>query len=124
MKKKTVAIGALLLAMNSFSQTDTLVESVSGKDRFKFNYKTNELIKVIEPKEYKNYKFNIKKNELLYLDLLDDLIKDNLYVKERDIDVYLRNGEHEHLHIESVDITLEFNGVKVKEVIVYKPKKK
>ena len=45
MKKKTLAIGALLLAMNSFSQTDTLAYSVSGKEKYKFDYNTSEIVK-------------------------------------------------------------------------------
>ena len=51
MKKKTVTIGALLLAMNSFSQTDTLASSVNGKRMLEFNYYTSEVENIIEPKE-------------------------------------------------------------------------
>ena len=40
MKKTTITIGALLLAINSFSQTDTLTYSINGKEKYKFDYST------------------------------------------------------------------------------------
>ena len=124
MNKKTVAIGALLLAMNSFAQTDTLMESISGKYRFEFDYKTNKLIETIEYDEYKDLIFKVKKNEVLYLDLFDEVKGNDSYERVRDMDVYYRNGEHEHCWTESEDITLKFNGAEIKKVIIYKPKKK
>ena len=124
MKKKTIAIGALLLAMNSFAQTDTLVKGVSGKWRFEFDYKTNKMIKDIEYDEYEDFTFKVNKNEFLYLDLMDDVEGDDSYERGRDMDVHFRNGEHEHYWTKSVDVTLKFNGNEVKKVIIYKPKRK
>ena len=43
MKKKTITIGALLLAMNCFSQTDTLAYRIVGKEKYEFDYYNKEL---------------------------------------------------------------------------------
>ena len=73
MKKKTITIGALLLAMNSFSQIDTLANSINGKNKYEFNYYTNEIKNVVKPKKYQDFIFTIKKNNYLYVDLFDDM---------------------------------------------------
>jgi len=65
MKKKTITIGALLLAMTSFSQTDTLAYSVSGKNKYEFDYYTSEVKKINNPEKYQDFKFRVKKNEFL-----------------------------------------------------------
>ena len=124
MKKRTITIGALLLAMNSFSQTDTLAYSISGKEKFKFDYYTSEVKNVNSPEKYQDFEFKVKKNEFLFLDLFDDLEQDTLYLLYRDITVYYRDGEIEKLYFSSNDNTLSIYGNLVKKVIVHKPELK
>ena len=124
MKKKTFMIGTLLLAMNCFSQTDTLAESVSGKEKIIFNYQKGKITRVISPYKYVNYIFKIKKDEFLYLDLFDGVAKDTLYFMERKITVYFRNGETDSFTANSESNTFQFKGDEVKKIIVYKPKEK
>ena len=124
MKKKTITIGALLLAMNSFSQTDTLAYSVSGKEKYKFDYYSSEIIKTTKPKNYQDFKFKVKKNEILVLDLFDEVGRDTLYLLYRDVTVYYRNGYIEKLYFSSDDNTLTINGDLIKKVTVHKPELK
>ena len=124
MKKKTITIGALLLAMKCFSQTDTLAYSVNGKNMYEFDYCTSKIKCKIKPKKYQDFKFKLKKNEFLYLDLFDDVRRDTLYLLYRDITVYYRDGEVEKLYFSSNDNTLSIYGSLVKKVIVHKPKLK
>ena len=124
MKKKTITIGALLLAMNSFRQTDTLAFSVSGKEKYEFDYYSSEVVKTTKPENYQDFKFKLKKDEILYLDLFDDLERDTLYLMYRDVTVYYRDGYVEKLYFNSSDNTLTINGNLIKKVIVHKPKLK
>ena len=124
MKKKTVTIGALLLAMNSFSQTDTLAYSISGKEKFKFNYYTSEVKKVNSPEKYQDFTFKLKKNEFIFLDLFDEVKRDTLYLLYRDVTAYYRDGNVEKLYFNSKDNTLQIDGSLVKKVIVHKPELK
>ena len=124
MKKKTTTIGALLLAMTSFGQTDTLAFSVSGKDKFEFDYYSSEVVKTTKPENYQDFKFKLKKDEFLYLDLFDDLESDTLYLMYRDVTIYYRDGYVEKLYFNSSDNTLTIDGNLIKKVIVHKPKLK
>ena len=124
MKKRTITIGALLLAMNCFSQTDTLAYSVSGKGKYEFDYYSSEIKDITKPENYQDFKFKLKKNEFLYLDLLDDIERDTLYLLYRDVTVYYRNGGVAKLYLNSGDETLEIDGNFVKKVIVHKPELK
>ena len=124
MKKKTITIGTLLLAMNSFSQTDTLASSVCGKNKYEFDYYTSEVINVTKPKKYQDFTIKLKKNEFLFLDLFDDVKRDTLYLLYRDITVYYRNGYVEKLYFSSNDNTLSVNGSLVKKVVIHKPELK
>ena len=124
MKKKTITIGALLLAMNSFSQTDTLAYSVNGKRMLEFDYYTSEVENIIKPKEYQDFTIKLKKNEFLFLDLFDEVKRDTLYLLYRDITVYYRNGGVAKLYLNSGDETLQVDGTLVKKVIVHKPELK
>mgnify|MGYP005818860433 CR=1 FL=1 len=124
MKKKTITIGALLLTMNCFSQTDTLAYSVSGKHKYEFDYHISKLKEVTTPKNYEDFKFKLKENEYLYLDLLDDIERDTLYLLYRTVTVYYRDGYVEDLYFNSGDETLEIDGNFVKKVVVHKPKLK
>ena len=124
MKKKTVTIGALLLAMNCFSQTDTLACSVSGMGRYEFDYYNSEIKDITKPENYQDFKFKLKKNEFLYLDLLDDIERDTLYLLYRDVTVYYRDSYVEKLYVNSNDNTLSVDCSLVKKVIVHKPELK
>ena len=124
MKKRTITIGALLLAMTSFSQTDTLASSVCGKNKYEFDYYTSEVIKVNSPEKYQDFKFRVKKNEFLYLDLFDDVKQDTLYLLYRDVTIYYRDGYIENLYFSSNDNTLKIDGNFVRKIIVHKPELK
>ena len=124
MKKKTITIGALLLAMNSFSQTDTLASSVCGKNKYEFDYYTSEVRDVVKPRKYQDFKFKLRKNEILYIDLLDDVKQDTLYLTYRDVTVYYRDGDVEKLYFNSKDNTITVDGGLVKEIVVHKPELK
>ena len=124
MKKKTITVGALLLVMNSFSQTDTLASSVSGKNKYEFDYYTSEVKDIFKPEKYQDFKFKLKKNEFLYLDLFDDVKRDTLYLLYRNVTVYYRDGYVEKLYFSSDDNTLKVDGNLVKKIIVHKPELK
>ena len=124
MKKKTITIGALLLAMTSFSQTDTLASSVCGKNKYEFDYYTSEVKDIFKPEKYQDFKFKLKKNEFLYLDLFDDVKRDTLYLLYRNVSVYYRDGYVEKLYFSSDDNTLKVDGNLVKKIIVHKPELK
>ena len=124
MKKKTITIGALLLAMNSFSQTDTLTFSISGKERFEFDYYSSKVKNIFESKKYKDFKFKLRKNEIIYIDLFDDIERDTLYLLYRDVTVYYRDGYVEKLYFSSNDNTITVDGSLVKKIIVHKPELK
>tara|TARA_R110002020_G_scaffold468095_1_gene692120 strand:+ start:751 stop:1122 length:372 start_codon:yes stop_codon:yes gene_type:complete len=123
MKKRIVTIGALLLAMTSFSQVDTLEYSISGKCIYNFDYNAN-LISLVKTKKYKSIKFKLKKDEFLYLDLVDEIKPDTLYSMYRNIAVYWRDGCVETLRFSSKNNTLSINGKFVNKIVVYKPKLK
>ena len=114
-------LGTFLI--NSYAQTDTLAYSVSGKNKYEFDYYTSEAINIIKPEKYQDFKFKLKKNEFLYLDLFDDVKRDTLYLLYRDVTVYYRDGEVEKLYFSSNDNTLSIYGSLVKKVIVHKPEK-
>ena len=124
MKKKTITIGALLLAMTSFSQTDTLAYSISGKNKYEFDYYTSEVKKINNPEKYQDFKFRLKKSEFLYLDLFDDVKQDTLYLLYRDVTVYYRDGYVEKLYFSSDDNTLQIDGNLVRKIVVHKPELK
>ena len=114
-------LGTVLV--NSYAQTDTLAYSISGKQKFEFDYYTSEVKDVVRPEKYQDFRFKLKKKEFLYLDLFDDVERDTLYLLYRDVTVYYRNGGVAKLYLNSGDETLEIDGNFVKKVIVYKPEK-
>ena len=114
-------LGTFLI--NSYAQTDTLAYSVSGKEKYEFDYYTSEVKDVIKPKEYQDFKFKVKKNEILYIDLFDDTERDTLYLLYRDVTAYYRDGYVEKLYFSSDDNTITVDGSLVKKVIVHKPEK-
>ena len=124
MKNKTITIGALLFAMNCFSQADTLAYSISGKEKFEFDYYNSKIKKIASPKNYQDYKIKLKINEFLYLDLFDGERQDTLYLMYRSITFYYRDGYVEKQYFNSKDNTLSINGDLIKKVIVHKPELK
>ena len=124
MKNKTITVGVLLLAINCFSQTDTVIRTVSGKCKYNFDYHTLEITRSTEPKIYKDFKFKLKKNEFLFLDLFDEVKRDTLYLLYRDITVYYRKGGVAKLYLNSGDETLEIDGNFVRKIVVHKPELK
>ena len=76
-------LGTFLI--NSYSQTDTLAYSVNGKRMLEFDYYTSEVKDVVRPEKYQDFRFKLKKKEFLFLDLLDDIERDTLYLLYRDI---------------------------------------
>ena len=114
-------LGAFLI--NSYAQTDTLAYSISGKQKFEFDYYTSEVKDVVRLEKYQDFRFKLKKKEFLFLDLCDDTERDTLYLLYRDLTVYYRNGGVAKLYLNSGDETLEIDGNFVKKVIVHKPEK-
>ena len=114
-------LGTFLI--NSFAQTDTLAYSISGKEKFEFDYYTSEVKDVVRPEKYQDFRFKLKKKEFLVLDLFDDVERDTLYLLYRDVTVYYRNGGVAKLYLNSGDEMLEIDGNFVKKVIVHKPEK-
>ena len=114
-------LGTFLI--NSYAQTDTLAYSISGKNKYEFNYYTSEVKDVVRLEKYQDFRFKLKKKEFLFLDLFDDVERDTLYLLYRDVTVYYRNGGVAKLYLNSGDETLEIDGNFVKIVIVHKPEK-
>ena len=114
-------LGTFLI--NSYGQTDTLEYSVSGKCKFEFD-RNAELKSLVKLKNYQDFKFKFKKDEFLYLDLLDDIERDTLYLLYRDVTVYYRNGGVAKLYLNSGDETLEIDGNFVRKIVVHKPELK
>ena len=122
MKKKTITIGALLLAMNCFSQTDTLAYRIVGKEKYEFNYYNKELKDITKFENYQDFKFKLRKNDFLFIDLFDFLDDNTLHLSHRNVTVYYRSGEIENLCYKSNKNTLWIDGYLVEKVIVHKPK--
>jgi len=120
MKKKTITIGALLLAMNSFSQTDTLAYSVSGKELDKYNYYTSKIVERNYTKKYEDFTIKLKKNEFLYLDLFDEFNEDDRYLRYREITFYYRDGYISKEYYKSNDNGISIKGKFIKKVIIHK----
>ena len=114
-------LGTFLIS--SYAQTDTLAYSISGKQKFEFDYYTSEVKDVVRPEKYQDFQFKLKKNEFLVLDLFDDIERDTLYLLYRDVTVYYRDGYVENLYFSSDDNTITVDGSLVKKVIVHKPEK-
>tara|TARA_R110002020_G_scaffold71689_1_gene184966 strand:- start:796 stop:1107 length:312 start_codon:yes stop_codon:yes gene_type:complete len=98
MKKKTIAIGALLLALNSFGQTDTLFYDVNKRE---------------------NLTLEINEDEYAYVELSDKSI---FYVLYRNITAYYRDGSVKEICVKSRRNIIEIEGKCVEKVIVHKPK--
>jgi hypothetical protein len=124
MKRNKLTIGALLFAMNCFGQSDTLTYSVSGKTQFEFNTKTNKMINVIDKENYEDFTFKLTKNCFVYIDLFDNVSNDTLYLYNRLVTVYVRNGEIDTFFVDSKDTRLQFDGDYVEKVIIHCPEVK
>ena len=120
MKKKTITIGALLLAMNCFSQTDTVAYGVCGKEMDKYDYYTNEIVSGIYTEKYEDFTFKLKKNEYFFLDLIDHLNEDTTYLMYRSITFYYRDGYVEKEYFSSNKNYLSIKGEFIKKIVVHK----
>ena len=124
MKKIKLTIAGLMLCGLSYSQIqDTICHSFAGKIHFEFDYYTSKIINRDTSIFFEDKELNIKENEFLVVDLYDDCkcVKNQNFNKHRKITVYFRNGEIKNYENHSNDITLHFDGIKIKKVIIKKP---
>ena len=124
MKKKTITIGALLLAMTSFSQTDTLAYSISEKYKYKFDYYSSSITQKVVTKDYEDFEIKLKKNQVIYLDLSDHIGIDTSYLMYRNVTVCYRDNYIDKLYLNSNNKTYRFNGKFVRKIVIHKPKLK
>ena len=127
MKKIKLTIAGLLLAGFSYSQAqDTICHSFAGKIHFEFDYYESKIINRDTSVFLKDNEVKINKNEFLVVDLYDNCgcVVNNNFIKKRKIIVYFRNGEIKTYKNPSGDQVLYFDGLKIKKVIIKKPKLK
>ena len=127
MKKIKLTIARLLLAGLSYSQAqDTICHSFAGKIHFEFDYYESKIINRDTSVFLKDNEVKINKNEFLVVDLYDNCgcVVNNNFIKERKIVVYFRNGKIETYKNSSGDAVLYFDGLKIRKVIIKKPKLK
>ena len=127
MKKIKLTIAGLLIAGFSYSQArDTICHSVAGKIHFEFNYYESKLINRTESIFLEDTEINIDTNEFLVLDLYDNCkcVTTQNFIKKRKIIVYFRNGDIKTYKNNSSDTVLYFDGLKIKKIIIKKPKLK
>jgi len=127
MKKIKLTIAGLLIAGFSYSQAqDTICHSFSGKIHFEFDYYKSEIINRDTSVFFEDRSIEINKNEFLVVDLYDDckcIINKN-FIKQRKIIVYFRDGSIKTYQNSSKDNTFLFDGLKIKKIIIGKPKLK
>ena len=127
MKKIKLTIAGLMICGLSYSQgwliQDTISHAFAGKIHFEFDYYTSKIIDRDTSVFFENKEILINENEFLVVDLYDDCkcIKNQNFIKKRGIVVYFRNGEIKNYENHSNDITLHFDGIKIKKVIIKKP---
>ena len=127
MKKIKLTIAGLLLAGFSYSQAqDTICHSFAGKIHFEFDYYESKIIDRDTSVFLEDREILINKNEFLVVDLFDDCkcVKNQNFIKERRMVVYFRNGDVKTYKNPSGDSVLHFDGLKVKKIIIKKPKLK
>ena len=127
MKKIKLTIAGLLLAGFSYSQAqDTICHSIAGKIHFEFDYYKSEIINTTKSVFLKDTEININTNEFLVLDLYDNCkcVTTQNFIKERKIIVYFRDGDIKTYKNNSGDAVLYFDGLKIKKIIIRKPKLK
>ena len=130
MKKIKLTIAGLMLCGLSYSQgwlvQDTICHSFAGKIHFEFDYYESKIINRDTSVFLKDNEVKINENEFLVVDLYDNCgcVMYNNFIKKRKIVVYFRNGEIKTYNNSSGDITLHFDGIEIKKVIIKKPKLK
>ena len=127
MKKIKLTIAGLMLCGLSYSQAqDTICHSFAGKIHFEFDYYESKIINRDTSVFLKDNEVKINENEFLVVDLYDNCgcVVNNNFIKERKIVVYFRNGEIKTYKNPSGDQVLYFDGLKIKKVIIKKPKLK
>ena len=127
MKKIKLTIAGLLLAGLSYSQAqDTICHSFAGKIHFEFDYYESKIINRDTSVFLEDRDIIINENEFLVVDLYDNCgcVVNNNFIKERKIVVYFRNGEIKTYKNISGDAVLYFDGLKIRKVIIKKPKLK
>ena len=127
MKKIKLTIAGLLLAGLSYSQAqDTICHSFAGKIHFEFDYYKSKIINRDTSVFFEDKEMVINENEFLVVDLYDNCgcVVNNNFIKERKIVVYFRNGEIKTYKNSSGDAVLYIDGLKIKKVIIKKPKLK
>ena len=122
MKTIKLLLFSLLITTISYSQTDTLYIGISGNKYFKFinsKFIENTKTKYIEKKI-----IYLKKNQYLKLQLSDSYYKNNNYYNnKRNITIFYRNGTIKNFTYISKHNIHEFNGNKIKKIIISKPGK-
>ena len=127
MKKIKLTIAGLLLAGFSYSQAqDTICHAIAGKKHFEFNYYESKITNKNVTVFLEDTEIKIDTNEYLVLDLYDNCkcVETQNFIKQRKIIVYFRNGKIKTYKNKSGDATLHFDGLKVKKIIIKKPKLK
>jgi hypothetical protein len=127
MKKIKLTIAGLLLAGFSYSQAqDTICHSIAGKIHFEFDYYESKITKKSISVFLEDTEIKIDSSEYLILDLYDDCkcVKDKNFITKRKIIVYFRDGKIKSYVNNSKDAVLNFDGKKIKKIIIKKPKLK
>ena len=127
MKKIKLTIAGLMIAGFSYSQAqDTICHSFAGKIHFEFDYYENKIINRDTSVSLEDKSIKINKNQFLVVDLYDDCkcVTNQNFIKERKIVVYFRNGDIKTYKNSSKDELLHFDGLKIKKIIIKKPKLK
>jgi len=127
MKKIKLTIAGLMIAGFSYSQAqDTICHSFAGKIHFEFDYYKSKIINRDTSVFLEDKSIKINKNQFLVVDLYDDCkcVIDQNFIKERKIVVYFRDGNIKTYKNSSKDQILHFDGLKIKKIIIKKPKLK
>ena len=125
--KKIKLISILILFSSQISSQkvlDTICHSIAGKIHFEFDYYSSTIINKEKSKFLEDTEIKIDENQFLVLDLYDNCkcIKDTDFIKRRKLIVYFRDGSIKSYINDSRDSVVNFDGKKVKKVIIKKPK--
>jgi len=124
--KKIKLISILILFSSQISSQnvlDTICHSIAGKIHFEFDYYSSTIINKDKSIFLEDTEIKIDTNEYLVLDLYDNCkcIKDTNFIKRRKLIVYFRDGSIKSYINNSSDSTFDFDGKKIKKVIIKKP---
>ena len=124
--KKIKLISILILFSSQISSQnvlDTICHSIAGKTHFEFDYYSSTIINKEKSIFLEDTEIKIDENQFLVLDLYDNCkcIKDTNFIKRRKLIVYFRDGSIKSYINNSSDSTFDFDGKKIKKVIIKKP---